>query len=131
VLFLFFLLLISTLCNLAIAVSTIYGHTITRFKGYFGVYATLGAYYRIRLASVTETYGTLCCFRLAARWTALRLIKIAFAAEKFLLLGRGYKSASTVKTPERLFCDTHWMASSSIALVRVRAVQYFKKPERI
>jgi len=93
-----------------VAIATVHRFVLTRFEGYFGIFAAFGTDRRVHLApcsavvAVSEALSFSC---LAARRAALGLIGIAPGAEKLLFLGAKGKCSATVGTGERLVLETH------------------------
>jgi hypothetical protein len=102
--------------DFTIAIATVHRFVTSGFKGYLGILAALGTFYRehLPLGSVTRATVsiTLCFSCLAARGAAPGLIGIAFRLEKLLLLSAEGKGSPAIGTLDRLVLKTHWMTSS-------------------
>jgi hypothetical protein len=85
-----------------VAIATVYGFVLARFKRYFCIFAAFGTYRGVHLApcSVVAVSEALCFSCLAARRAALGLIGIAPGAEKLLFLGAKGKCSTAVGTGE-------------------------------
>jgi len=107
-------LALSAHSDFAVAITAVYRSVTARFKGYFGILATLGACHGEHLtpSSVAAVAVTLCLPCLAAFGTALGLISIASGLEKLLVLNAESESSPTIGALERLVLKTHWMTSS-------------------
>ena len=104
--------------DFSVAITTVHWLITARFKRYFGVFATLGACSGEHLAwgSVTATSVALGLPCLAARWTALWLISVAFRLEELLLFSAEGEGSPTIGTLERFVLKTHRMTSSLIVV---------------
>ena len=102
--------------DFTVAIATVHRSTTAGFKGYLGIFATLGAYCREHLAlgSVTRAIipMALCFPCLATRGATLGLIGVASGLEKLLLFNAEGKGSPAIRTLERLILKTHWMTSS-------------------
>ena len=97
--------------DFTVALATIHRLITARFKGYFGVFAALGAYCRKHLAwgpvAVATISVSLCLPCLATRGTALGLISIALRLKKLLFLSAESEGSPTIGTLDRLVLKTH------------------------
>jgi hypothetical protein len=102
--------------NFTVAIATVHRFITTGFKGYLGILAALGTFYREHLPrrSVARALVsiTLCFSCLATGRAALGLIGIAFGLEKLLLFSAEGEGSPAIGTLERLLFKTHWMTSS-------------------
>ena len=102
--------------DFTVAIATVHRSTTAGFKGYLGIFATLGAYCREHLALGSVTRATilmaLCFPCLSTRRAALGLIGVASGLEKLLLLSAEGKGSPAIETLDRLVLKTHWMPSS-------------------
>jgi len=95
--------------NFIVAIAAIHRSISAGHERYFGFLATLGTYYREHLSPVTvaTTSVTLCFPGLAACWTALRLVSIAFRGEELLFPSAESEGSSAIGTLERFVLEAH------------------------
>jgi len=101
--------------DFTVAIATVHRLITTRFKGYLGILAALGAFCRehLPLGSIARATVsiTLCFSCLATGGTALWLIGVASGLEKLLLFSAEGKGSPAIGTLDRLILKTHWMTS--------------------